>query len=711
MPDEKEVLGFELEFLADTKVLERLKKILGETFENTKNLEEAIKALKESAKGYNLKALTTQNEQLSKSYEKQRDNLLKLAKALGTKKTRQPYLNKLTEKFGFKKEGVYDGKSTAQESAKKTKGELTQKSSFYKKGELAFSRDVYSKIAKEGNKTIKTSEVWKDDETLEKVVEKTTYALESLPEEIQEVINEINVIKRQTKPDATGNAVETKTYRQIVDQDGKRITRNVTTVDGQVSSYSTSEKAIEKTIEKTTYALEELPETIKAVVNDLYKIKTQIKSDKTGKPIETKTYRQVVDENGKRITRDVTTVDGKISSYSESEKDIEEKLGKSKSSNTSKFLSRVKNIVIYRLVRVAMSAIAKGINEGFELLSTNNSAYKDVINSLKASTTALSVTFAQLLLPVAESLSSILEGLTTKLIDSANAMALQQAMLNGEQKYFKLSKKSIDEYAKSLSNANKSLSQLDKFATLSQGKPILGSFEDVSSATTEELENVEETSKTILGLKNALVSVASSLITIAEFISKINNLSNDWGVTLTTTITAALAAISFGVIGLETRLSKFKVGMSIITLGLYTIIKIVNSELSPALKWISGILIGIATLAAFIAALAPGGKVRLASAAIAAGAAVVGLGVVAGGEYGNKLSKNVDTGASQASYDNPLASGGALASNDQDLYNNVQRSRTVTTQTSTSDVYLDGNKVGKALTKTVFSYGAKGGYL
>lgn len=633
MPDEIEVLGFELDFLADTTVLEKLKKVLGETFENTQNLKEAIKALNKSAKAYELNASRSKDEEKSKAYLKQRDNLLKLANALDNVKTKQIALNNLNKKFGFKKEGV-DVKSTAQESAKNITGKITQKSSFYKDGDLAFSKEVYSKIAKEGNKTIKTSEVWKDGETLE------------------------------------------------------------------------------KTIEKTTYALEELPETIKAVVNDLYKIKSQTKPDITGKPVETKTYRQVVDENGKRITRNVTTVDGQVSSYSESEKAIEEKLGKSKSSNTSKFLSRVKNIVIYRLVRVAMSAITKGVNEGFELLSSNNSAYKDVINSLKASSTALSVTFAQLLLPIAEGLSTVLEGLTTRLIDSANAMALQQAMLNGEQKYFKLSKKSIDEYAKSLSNANKSLSQLDKFATLSQGKPLLGTWENVSSASKEEIKNAKETNNQFSKLQKSLIVIADALIAIADFILKINNLSKDWGTTLGVGVASAIVALTVALMTFSTKFSKLKGTAIIIGSLIYTMGKILNSDLHPAIQAISVALLGVATIAAFIAALVPGGKIKVTSALLAAGTATAGLAVVGASEAGrNWANKNVDTGASQVSYDSPLASGGALASNDQDLYNNVKMSRTVTTQTSTSDVYLDGNKVGKTLTKTVFSYGAKGGYL
>jgi hypothetical protein len=623
MPEDKEVLGFELEFLADTKVLERLKKILGETFENTKNLDKAIQALKDSANGYNLKSLTTQNEQQAKSYEKQKDNLLKLARALDNVKTKQIALNNLNKKFGLKKEGVFDGKSTAQESAKNITGKITQKSSFYKDGDLAFSRDVYSKIAKEGNKTIKTSEVWKDGETLE------------------------------------------------------------------------------KTIEKTTYSLEELPEAIKAVVNDLYKIKSQTKPDATGKAVETKTYRQVVDENGKRITRNVTTVDGQVSSYSTSEKAIEEKLGKSKSSHTSKFLSRVKNIVIYRLVRVAMSAITKGVNEGFELLSTNNSAYKDVINSLKASTTALSVTFAQLLLPIAESLSSVLEGLTTKLIDSANAMALQQAMLNGEQKYFKLSKKSIDEYAKSLSNANKSLSQLDKFATLSQGKPLLGTWEDVSSSTEKEIENVKNYSFVLDTIKTTIQNIALVFSGIGWLIIQISKLSETWQKILGGGIYTAL-------IGIGILISKPLAIITTIIAWSNALRKIWESEIPTAFKIATTAAATLAAVLAVAAALIPGGKIKV---ALALGAGAATAAALANYGIGSLFVPKEDTGASQASYDNPLASGASEYSSNEPVYNEYQSGKKAQVSTSTSDVYLDGNKVGKTLTKTVFSYGAKGGYL
>lgn len=427
-------------------------------------------------------------------------------------------------------------------------------------------------------------------------------------------------------------------------------------------------------------------------------------------PIERKTYQTKTKEKGKIYTRNVVTEGENIISSNETIDDINKKLGKG--GGASKFLSRVKNIVVYRLVRVAMSAITKGVNEGFELLSSNNSAYKDVINSLKASTTALSVTFAQLLLPIAESLSSVLEGLTTRLIDSANAMALQQAMLNGEQKYFKLSKKSIDEYAKSLSNANKSLSQLDKFATLSQGKPLLGTWEDVSSSTEKEIENAKQIShnyKAIYAVANALLKV---LEWIGEVILWVSNLSDGWKTVLGVGVLAAIAGIIIGVNKLSSVISiAFSKPLLLgFIAALYVIAKILTSELPKGIKIVSAALLGIATILAFITALIPGGQARIIPALSAAIFATAGLAVAGIGSL-SKNSTSPDTGASQASYDNPLASGGALASNDQDLYNNVQRSRTVTTQTSTSDVYLDGNKVGKTLTKTVFSYGAKGGYL
>lgn len=636
MPDEIEVLGFELDFLTDTKVLEKLKKILGETFQNTKNLEEAIKALNKSAKGYNLKALTTQNEQLAKSYEKQKDNLLKLAKALGTKKTKQIALNNLNKKFGLNKEGVFDNKKQTEKYI--PEGKLSSTTKFYKEGKIDPSKikETYkTREVGQGQIFEKTTTVV--DNELSKTVEKVKKPFIKLTDDILEVIkNEDNLKKATLKALDTGEIVYRKYYKQVKEEDGKRVTHDVVMQGENVVSSNKN-------------------------YSDIPPIKE--------KPVE-----------------------------QEAKKDINKKIGKS---NTSKFLSRVKNIVVYRLVRVAMSAITKGVNEGFELLSSNNSAYKDVINSLKASTTALSVTFAQLLLPIAESLSTALEGLTTRLIDSANAMALQQAMLNGEEKYFKLSKKSIDEYAKSLSNANKSLSQLDKFATLSQGKPLLGTWEDVSSATEKEIENTKNYSFILDTIKTTVESIAWAFEGIIWLISKISNLSETWKKILGVDITAALITIGMAVspvLGIIT---------SIIT-ATNALKKVWDSDIPKAFKIATSSAIALAAVLAVITALLPGGKAK---AVLALGTGAATAAALADYGIGSLFVPKEDTGSSQASYDSPLASGGALASNDQDLYNNVQMSRTVTTQTSTSDVYLDGNKVGKTLTKTVFSYGAKGGYV
>lgn len=424
-------------------------------------------------------------------------------------------------------------------------------------------------------------------------------------------------------------------------------------------------------------------------------------SKNSDKPIERKTYQTKTKERGKIYTRNVVTEGENIISSNET---INKGLGKG--GVASKFLSRVKNIVIYRLVRVAMSAITKGINEGFQLLSSSNSAYKDVITDLKSATTALSVSFATMLLPIAEMLTSTLSSLSSVLLNNVNAMALQNAQAQGQSTYFKLSQEAIDDYAKSLQNANKSLSQLDKFATLSQNKPILGKFVEI---TDEEVKNVKDVKTNFQGVNGVLKDILGVFVLISSVVEFINSLSETLKQSIGMGVYLAVIAVVSAVMLLNKQFSPIKGGLIILSALFLALGKIITSEIHPALKWISGILITIAAVAAFIVGLIPGGKVRITTALIGAGAAVAGLGAFAIGQ--SIAEKNVDTGASQASYDSPLASGASEYSSNEPVYNEYQSGRKAQVSTSTSDVYLDGNKVGKTLTKTVFSYGAKGGYL
>lgn len=371
--------------------------------------------------------------------------------------------------------------------------------------------------------------------------------------------------------------------------------------------------------------------------------------------------------------------------------------GKGEKSKFSHFASRVKNIITYRLVRVAMSAINKGITEGFTLLSTSNSQFKQITVNFKTASTALSVSIAQILLPFAETLSNTLLNVSNSLLSVSNAMSLTNAMAKGQSEYFKLDANAIEEYSKQLANANKSLSQLDKFATLSDNKPILGKWVTI---TNKELENIKNTKREYEGITNFVRALVDLLNGVGKIIDFINNLTAEQKVNFKGIIVLGLALIT-----------SILTPAKAIILGLATaIISIVNvwsSELNPVAKVFVTLLITAATVLAFIAALTKTGAAKIPYALGAAAAAAGALGLYTSASNLQNKKSTPDTGNEEvsnsvvsSSYTNRMESGAISNVNS----NNMQ------SQVVASDVYLDKDKVGKALFKTVNKYERKAGF-
>lgn len=612
MPDEKEVLTLELQVLAKYDKLEKIQNILAEAGDDAKALDKAIKkigALKNLSKGPFLKAkdpIKIQKwQQLVKAYKLIEESLNNRNKQKGT----------ITKILGFGKEQVY---VKPQESAKPIKnGKLTKVAIYYKDDEIDSTSKTYTKVSKDKNKKIVTSETWKDGE-LKSDVKKITYSLTKLPKQFDKLLDNKNLIKQQTKTDAFGNPVEYKTYQR----------------------------------------------------KKLFSKKTQ----------------------------QINTVDDQIVSFTE------EEAGGGKLNN---FVKRIKNIVLYRLVRVAMSAIAKGVGEGFQLLASNNSAYKNVMADLKSSTTALSITFAQMLLPIAQTLSTALQSLSTRFVEIGNAIALNQAMLNGETKYFKISQKAIDDYAKSLQNANAALTQLDKFATLSQGSPLLGSYEDVTNASDEEIKSAQKMTSIFENLKTQVDEITESFKNFGQTIKTISEFSEGLKSILKVGLVTALVLIATNITKVKALFVSFRVEIALLLVMFTVLSEIASSKMPNALKILLAALVTLAGVLTYLVVATDTftGAAKVAHAIGAAVAAVTALGGLA-------LAKNkYDSGVSEAtSYDSGLASGNTLTSTNDAAYNAIQGNSRVQVSTTTSDVILDGHKVGKALTKNVFYYGAKAGY-
>lgn len=660
MPDSLETLGFNIEFFTNKKGLENLKGILDGTLKDINEINKALLVLNGSLKG---------------SYM--------YAKSLAIKRNDIPAVLENEKKLLAVKH-------------------LYSKINNIKKDILATPTSVSAETSTTETPPVATTTTASSGPTGEKVYKEGESIVppKKTAEELKAKVP-TDASKIITKISGEGDATVEYVTTAVADEVDKIVE---TTVKNKVDSLKKT--TTEKIIPKSTYdpaSFSGLGTVVNTKIDEATKAIIQITEERVGDILKKRTYR-----------------DGKLIRTQELYRPIKETIppsdtptvppptppkmfkdywdetfgGKGKKGAFSKFMGRIKNIVLYRLVRVAMSAISKSLSEGFSLLGTSNKEYKDVLNDFKTASTSFSVAMSSIMLPAAQSLSSMLESLSTSLINTANSMALANAQARNQTEYFKLDSQAIEEYSKTLSTANKALTQIDKFATLSENKPVLGNFVKITDEEVENMESINQTAQGLVGVIDWIVRILSGLGKIIEWI---NGLSNTWKAILGVGVVAAITAIML-------KLNPVKGIFAIIFATLLGISAIINDESIPkGLKVVLSILTAIAGIAAFIFALLPAGKLKLGMALASASAVVAALGTYAVAQA-IKPKTSVDTASAQTKSPSLTSYGNALEGN---ALSDGSYSQQVLS--STSDVYLDRDKVGKALTKTVVKYSGKAG--
>lgn len=433
-------------------------------------------------------------------------------------------------------------------------------------------------------------------------------------------------------------------------------------------------------------------------------INTQQAYDKNGTLSTIKVYQDVVEKDGQKLVKTYKEINGKV--VNETEKLVNNTLTKTAKpkGGIEKFVNRVKNIVVYRLVRTVMSAIGRSITQGLNLIAVNNSGAREILTDFKSATTSLSISISTMLLPIMQSLSSMLTNIGDKFIDVANYMSRQNALTQGQATYYKINKKAVDDYAKSLTALSGNLSQLDKFATLSgTNNPILGGQVDVA----ESVGLDKDTENFVNGLKNLF----KGLGTILEWVG--NNFK---------TVMDLIAALVVGGLGAKTLLfiinlikgfkdvvswlKAIKLQTGLISAGFALLYMAFFSDLPVAIKTLCGALGGLAVALGVIFALKEGiTKGGFAIASLVG----VGTGIAA---FAVSMGKAADSGSSATS------SGLSSATNINSLMSGVassggySQSSMVTSGTNNSvgDVYLDNHKVGQVVAQGAYSAGVKSGF-
>lgn len=371
----------------------------------------------------------------------------------------------------------------------------------------------------------------------------------------------------------------------------------------------------------------------------------------------------------------------------------------------NKFVKSFGRIALYRMIRTILSSIVRLFKDGFSNIAKNNLEARESLVQLKTFSTSLSISLSSMLMPAVQALTTLLEPLSYALINNANAMAKEQAILTGSSKYYKINSEYVKDYAKQLQGLNGQLTQLDKFATLSQGTPTLGEYVDIDTEAVTETD-LEGVTTQVQDFANALSEVAGFITNIAKSLSEMD-LSE----------LKALASLLLFFTGLPGKL-----------IAVYSAIKtLFSKEATQDAKLMASAILGLATAMLVWKATSSGG-LTFAQRLVATGVATATMLTVAG--VISSISSNTfaaggfpDMGSvfianeAGAEFVGNLGSRTVVANNDQiveavstGVYGAVSRAFAENQSRGSSGVYLDGKKVGEAITETVFYNGVKAGH-
>lgn len=378
----------------------------------------------------------------------------------------------------------------------------------------------------------------------------------------------------------------------------------------------------------------------------------------------------------------------KILSIFKGEKSEAEK--STKSSGLNKFVSRIKNIVVYRLVRVVMSAIAQSLREGFTSISIGNPIARQVLSEFSAATSMFQASLASTLVPIAQMFSGILLNLSRGFLEVANAISITNAVSQNQAQYFKLNAESIENYAKSLQTANGQLTQLDKFATLTKGTPAFGTMVNITNEDIANLDKATNKYSTLIGVFKTLEGVVIGLGNAIKWWQSLTVESK-------TQIVNAVLAISAVMLY---AFSPIKTLVGLIGGALLSLVAVLSSDVPSGTKVAIGAFAALTVGLAIAYALSEG----LQKGIIGAAAAVAGMATIAaaasalGSQVADNGSSVVST-PSIGSYNNISGSGLQQGYATSGLNNEIK-----------GDVYLNGYKVGQVVAEGVYSAGVKSGY-
>lgn len=333
------------------------------------------------------------------------------------------------------------------------------------------------------------------------------------------------------------------------------------------------------------------------------------------------------------------------------------------------------SIIAFRLASSVITVTVNAFKKGFEALKQSSKETADLFLPFQTSLNSISISLATIVLPLIQSLTTILEPFAEKMTAVANAMALANAEAEGQSKYFKLSSDKIKEYTKSAQQANKQLSQLDKFATLSGNKTTpLGDWVEINEETKKQQEEESEP------YKDSINNTTDFIKSLKDLINTIKELDTTQALTIVSLLSGLASLVSpFG------RIASLLVNFSILSSDASREAK----SMAQAMIALSFALIGLGIAKQFF-------KSPMAGVIAASAGAIVGLGI------SSIVARNADNKHSQSTnYEQGYASS---------AINDIATANSQRPVNLTANVNMDGKRVGELTANSVRDTWKKNGW-
>lgn len=388
-----------------------------------------------------------------------------------------------------------------------------------------------------------------------------------------------------------------------------------------------------------------------------------------------------------------------------------------------KLLKSFGRIATYRAIRTILSTITNSLKQGVDLLKNSNPILKETMTQINTATTGITVSLGSMLMPILQTLEPILTNMSNGFIAIANGMNYANEATHKNGQYFRINAERVREYAESLNDVNGALTQLDKFATLSKGKPILGEWVEKNSQ--EAIKDLQDVNK-YSALKNVLTLINGLIVDIMDSFTNLDNHTIEvmagvaGAVTmLISPIKGVIATIASVALVLSSDLpAATKIGVVALA-GVTAAAYALFLTLEGTKKGLAGILAAVgagATILASVSALKSSLTSTGSSSASSSTISNIGFYATGGFPSSGEIFVANEAGAEMIG----TIGGRTAVANNNDIVNSVSTgvygavsrafSENSMNGNSGGDVYLDNTKVGRVVAKGVYTEGVKAGF-